>query len=202
MHRPLAAAALRFGGTGDVRTRVRPPPRPRQSLFLQKTPARRCVLASAMPPRTLTARLALFYAVRRRAEMANLAEGFAACRRWCRVCSAAAAAEPAILFFSLTRISTQSDNDVACFPLQWAMIQAAYTRPRRPRKIREASPSVVVDAVVAPEDGSGPGRSVRHQNGHLAPTSQKGRDLAMKRVGHPLSSTRDGRATAEAGSAG
>ena len=41
--------------------------------FLHQMPARRCVLASAMPPRILTARLALFYAVRRLAEAANLA---------------------------------------------------------------------------------------------------------------------------------
>ena len=39
------------------------------------------------------------------------------------------------------------------------------TRRRRGAEIREASAHVVIDAVVAPQDGSGPCRSVNHQMG-------------------------------------
>ena len=66
------------------------------------------------------------------------------------------------------------------------------------REASEASRDVVIDAAVAPQDGSGPCRSVIHQDGYLAPTSRKAHDQAMKRVGHALSSTRDGRATPRA----
>ena len=62
------------------------------------------------------------------------------------------------------------------------------TRARVAAEIREASRHVVIDAVVAPQDGSGPCRSVTHNNEHLAPTSQKGRYLMMRCVGHPLPS--------------
>ena len=70
-----------------------------------------------------------------------------------------------------------------------------------PRKIREASRHVVIDVVLASEDGSRPCRSVRHRNRQLAPTSQKGQDLSMKRASHPLSSTSVGREVGKAGSA-
>ena len=71
----------------------------------------------------------------------------------------------------------------------------------RIRKSREASPHVVSDAAVAPQDGSGPCRSVKHQKNMTGCISLKAHELAMKRVGHLLSSALDGRATA-AGSAG
>ena len=54
------------------------------------------------------------------------------------------------------------------------------------REASEASGDVVIVAVVAPEDRSGPCRSVRHLNRQLALTSQKGQDLFMKSVGDPL----------------
>ena len=72
------------------------------------------------------------------------------------------------------------------------------TRASRENKIREASGHVMIDAVAAPEDSSGPCRSVIHQYGHLAPTSQKGHYLSVKRVRHPLSSTSVGREVGEA----
>ena len=43
------------------------------------------------------------------------------------------------------------------------------------RKIREASRDVVIDAVVAPEDGSGPYRSVRHKKGIWLQQAKKAR---------------------------
>ena len=73
--------------------------------------------------------------------------------------------------------------------------------PSTLRKIREASQHVVIDTVVASEDGSGPCRSVKHQKNMTGCISLKAHELAMKRVGHLLSSALDGRATA-AGSAG
>ena len=63
------------------------------------------------------------------------------------------------------------------------------TRIRSPRENQEGSGDVVIDAVVAPEDGSGPCCSVKHQNWVCLLPSQKGHCLPMKRVGHPLSST-------------
>ena len=58
----------------------------------------------------------------------------------------------------------------------------------------------MIDAVVARKDGSGLCRSVRHQKNMTGCISLKAHELAMKRVGHLLSSPVDGRATA-AGSA-
>ena len=57
-----------------------------------------------------------------------------------------------------------------------------------PPRIREASPHVVSDAAVAPQDGSGPCRSVKHQKNMTGCISLKAHELAMKRVGHLLSS--------------
>ena len=75
------------------------------------------------------------------------------------------------------------------------------TRASRENKIREASGHVVIDAVVAPQDGSGPCCSVRHQNLRLRSISLKACDISLRRVAHPLSCTRDGQRDA-AGSAG
>ena len=72
--------------------------------------------------------------------------------------------------------------------------------PVAPRtKIREASRHVVIVAVVAPKDGSGPCRSVGPKKREFSSISLNAHELTMKLLWHPLSSTRDGRATAEAG---
>ena len=47
------------------------------------------------------------------------------------------------------------------------------TRASRKNKIREASGHVVIDAVVAPQDGSGPGRSVRTKWASGSPNAKK-----------------------------
>ena len=75
------------------------------------------------------------------------------------------------------------------------------TWTRASAEIREASPHVVSDAAVAPQDGSGPCRSVKHQKNMTGCISLKAHELTMKHVKHLLSSALDGRATA-AGSAG
>ena len=54
------------------------------------------------------------------------------------------------------------------------------------REASEASGDVVIVAVVAPEDRSGPCRSVTPKKLTLPLTSQTGHYLPMKRVGHPL----------------
>ena len=67
-------------------------------------------------------------------------------------------------------------------------IEWACAKNRR-AKIREASRHVVIDAVVAPQDGSGPCRSVTPKKLTPPLTSQTGHYLPMKRVGHPLRCT-------------
>ena len=62
------------------------------------------------------------------------------------------------------------------------------TRAIAPPENQEASRDVVIDAVSGPEDRSGPCRSVKHRISHLGSNNQKGQDLPMKRVGHPLPS--------------
>ena len=116
MHRPLAAPALRYAGTGDVRTRVRPPPRSQQSLFFAKKAS--APLRYGLSDATANAYGAsgAILCCPAPGRSGKSCEGFAGCLRWCRICSAVAAAKPALLYFSLTRISTQSDNDGASLP--------------------------------------------------------------------------------------
>ena len=61
------------------------------------------------------------------------------------------------------------------------------------RGIREASPHVVSDTAVAPQDGSGPCRSVKHQKHVTGCISLKAHDPSIKSVRYPLSPTSVGR---------
>ena len=93
------------------------------------------------------------------------------------MCCELAAAEPALLNVPLTQISTQSDYEVPKAELRKRQDSLVTRAVASPAKTREASRHDVIDAVVAPQDGSGPCRGVRHKKWHLGSISLKAHKL-------------------------